>query len=34
LIHRLRANAVQEKLSNLGLDRLVHERKLPIWTTL
>jgi NADPH-dependent glutamate synthase beta subunit-like oxidoreductase/NAD(P)H-flavin reductase len=34
LNQRLRANAVQEKLSNLWLDRLVHKGKLPIWTTL
>jgi hypothetical protein len=34
LNQRLRANSVQEKLSNLWLDRLVHKAKLPIWATL
>ncbi|MCE9595681.1 MAG: FAD-dependent oxidoreductase [Planctomycetes bacterium] len=34
LQQRLRGNSVQEKLSNLWLDHLVHEGKLPIWSTL
>ena len=34
LNQRLRANSVQEKLSNLWLDHLVHEGNLPIWATL
>ncbi|MBI5434094.1 MAG: FAD-dependent oxidoreductase [Planctomycetes bacterium] len=34
LQQRLRANSVAEKLSNLWLDHLVHEGKLPIWSTL
>ncbi|MBL8862208.1 MAG: FAD-dependent oxidoreductase [Planctomycetes bacterium] len=34
LMQRLRANSAQEKLTNLWLDHLVHECKLPIWSTL
>jgi NADPH-dependent glutamate synthase beta subunit-like oxidoreductase/NAD(P)H-flavin reductase len=34
LNQRLRANSLQEKLSNLWLDHLIHEAKLPIWSTL
>jgi len=34
LMQRLRANSLHEKLANLWLDHLVHEAKLPIWTTL
>ena len=34
LQQRLRANSAQEKLTNLWLDHLVHECKLPIWSTL
>ncbi len=34
LNQRLRANSVQEKLSNLWLDHLVHAGDLPIWATL
>ena len=34
LNQRLRANSVQEKLSNLWLDHLVHKGKLPMWATL
>ena len=34
LNQRLRVNSVQEKLSNLWLDHLVHREKLPLWTTL
>ncbi|MBI5362942.1 MAG: FAD-dependent oxidoreductase [Planctomycetes bacterium] len=34
LNQRLRANSVQEKLSNLWLDHLVHAGNLPIWATL
>jgi NADPH-dependent glutamate synthase beta subunit-like oxidoreductase/NAD(P)H-flavin reductase len=34
LMQRLRANSVQEKLANLWLDLLVHEAKLPLWSTL
>ena len=34
LNQRLRANSVQEKLANLWLDHLVHEAKLPLWSTL
>jgi len=34
LMQRLKANSCQEKLTNLWLDHLVHEHKLPIWSTL
>jgi len=34
LMQRLKANSISEKLSNLWLDHLVHEAKLPIWATL
>jgi len=34
LNQRLRQNSVQEKLSNLWLDHLVHAGKLPMWATL
>ncbi len=34
LQQRLKANSAQEKLTNLWLDHLVHECKLPIWSTL
>lgn len=34
LQQRLRSNSAQEKLTNLWLDHLVHECKLPIWSTL
>jgi NADPH-dependent glutamate synthase beta subunit-like oxidoreductase/NAD(P)H-flavin reductase len=34
LNQRLRANSMQEKLSNLWLDHLVHAGRLPIWSTL
>jgi NAD(P)H-flavin reductase len=34
LNQRLRSNAVQEKLSNLWLDHLVHAARLPLWVTL
>jgi NADPH-dependent glutamate synthase beta subunit-like oxidoreductase/NAD(P)H-flavin reductase len=34
LNQRLRQNSVQEKLSNLWLDHLVHTGKLPMWATL
>jgi NAD(P)H-flavin reductase len=34
LNQRLRQNSVQEKLSNLWFDHLVHAGKLPVWATL
>ncbi len=34
LMQRLKANSAQEKLANLWLDYLVHEAKLPLWSTL
>ncbi len=34
LMQRLKSNSLSEKLSNLWLDHLVHEAKLPIWATL